>query len=301
MNEKSRRIRRWTWAHRVTAGVFLLLLILGGFEWFGWVKGSITATRFAGYLRLADPLATLEVTLAARRIETSLVLAAGVLVILYFFLGRVFCGWICPLGLVLDLNDGLRRSAGRLLGRLGWRLPAGRLPGATKYFLLGLALGVSLIAQLPAFQVVSPINILTWGVIFRPGPEWVLLAGIVILEWFVPRTWCRALCPLGAMYSLIGRFAPLRVRITPAAAGRLACRQCTVNCPMGIAVMEDYVRPGKPSVDDPECTRCGGCLDACPQGSLKLRVRNMSKAEASAACSNPACEAAAQQTSEPSG
>ena len=158
------------------------------------------------------------------------------------------------------------------------RLPVMGLPSRMKYFLLGLALGVSLIARLPAFQMVSPINILAWGVIFRPGPEWLLLAGIVALEWFFPRTWCRSLCPLGALYSVIGRFSPLRVRIDPAAAGKLSCRQCSTDCPMGIGVMEDYVQADKPAVDDPECTRCGSCLDACPRGTLKLGIRKISPA-----------------------
>ena len=37
---------------------------------------------------------------------------------------------------------------------------------------------------------------------------------------------------------------------------------------MGIRVMEDHSLAGKSSVDDPSCTRCGSCLDACPRSVL---------------------------------
>ena len=59
----------------------------------------------------------------------------------------------------------------------------------------------------------------------------------------------------------------------PALAGQYPCRMCTVHCPMGIAVMEDYALVGAPVVDHPDCTRCGSCIDACPRGTLRLGFR----------------------------
>ena len=44
---------------------------------------------------------------------------------------------------------------------------------------------------------------------------------------------------------------------------------------MGIRVMEDCEFVGKPSVDHPDCTRCGACIDACPHGVLKLRFTDV--------------------------
>jgi ferredoxin len=34
--------------------------------------------------------------------------------------------------------------------------------------------------------------------------------------------------------------------------------------------MEEYTLAGKLSIDHPDCTRCGSCIDACPRGVLKL-------------------------------
>ncbi len=264
------RIRWWTWAHRVTAGVFLLVLILGRFGWFPWVKGSTVATHLFGFLWLADPMAGLEVTLATRHLTTPLAVAAGLLLIFYALLGRVFCGWVCPLGLVLDLNDDLRDRLARRLRRHHHRFPDVPLPGELKYWLLALFLLLSLTARLPAFQLISPINILARALIFAPGPALFLVGAIVALEYVSRRVWCRALCPLGAFYSLVARFGRVRVLVEPEKAGKVRCRLCTLRCPMGIRVMEDYALAGRPAVTDPECTGCGTCVDACPQQVLRL-------------------------------
>jgi ferredoxin-type protein NapH len=262
-------VLRWAWARRLCAAGFATLLILGSYHGFPWVKGSMTATTIAGRLRLADPLATLEVALASRSAPTSLLLGAALLVGFAAILGRVFCGWVCPFGLVTDLNHAVRTRLQRLLGCTPGR-SASRIPAQTKYFLLGLALGISLIARLPAFQLISPINILVWSAVFARSPELWVIVGILLVEWASPRVWCRALCPLGALYSLIGHFGLLRVRISHDPTRKASCRQCTIRCPMGIRVMEDYVLANCLTVGDPECTRCGTCVDACPQGSLEL-------------------------------
>lgn len=267
---RSGRFRRWTWAHRATAGVFLLVLILGRFDWFPWVKGSTVATRLFGFLWLADPMAALEVMLATGHLHGPLLLAAGLLLVFYALAGRVFCGWVCPLGLLLDLNDDVRGWLACRLRRHHRRLPDVPLPGELKYWLLALFLLLSLVARLPAFQLISPINILARSLIFAPGPGLLFIGGVLALEYISRRAWCRVLCPLGAFYGLVGRFGRLRVWVNPERAGKVRCRLCTLGCPMGIRVMEEYALAGKPTIVDPECTRCGTCVDVCPQQVLRL-------------------------------
>jgi len=266
------RFPRWTWARRATAAIFLLTLVLGRFDEFPWLKGSTAATRLFGFLWLADPLGALEVTLATRHLVVSLLVAAGLLVTFYALAGRVFCGWFCPLGLLLDLNAHLRERLRRELRVRGLNLPDFHFPRGGQYGLLILAVGLSLITRLPAFQLVSPINILARALIFAPGPEMLLVWAIVLMESVAPYGFCRSLCPLGALYSLIGRFSLLRVQVDPTACkGR--CRLCTVHCPMNIQVMEDYVLASKQAIVDPECTRCGACIDACPRQVLQLGLK----------------------------
>lgn len=281
-------LRRWRWARRATAIGFLSLLILGRYDWFPWFKGSTTATTAFGFVPFADPLAALEVTLATREWHTSILLGAGWLVVLCAIVGPLFCGWLCPLGLLLDLNDSGRR---RWLSRLAGPRARTRFVGAAsalRWGVLGLVLGFSFVAQVPAFQSVSPINIVAWGAIFQPGPILLVLVGIAVVEWFVPRVWCRALCPLGALYSLIGRFGLLRIRINLAAAGKNPCGQCTHHCPMGIRIMEDYTMPGRSMIDHPDCTRCGDCVDECPTGVLRLGIGGGAKTASQGEAPHPA-------------
>lgn len=267
------RFRWWTWAHRATAALFLTVLILGRFDWFPFFKGSAAATRLFEVIRLADPLAALEATLASQQLHTPLVVAAGLLVIVYALVGRAFCGWLCPLGLLLELNDAIRTRIQWFLRRHKRALPNVRFPRHTKYLLLGVFLVLSFVIQLPVFQIVSPINLLARSFIFGPEAGLIVVGAIVTVEYVSRRAWCIALCPLGALYSLLGKFALARITIDQEQEqAAKQCGLCAFYCPMQIEVLKDHIQRGKLTVDDFECTRCGSCMDGCPRGNLRMGV-----------------------------
>ena len=315
MSRRRRPVWKWAWLRRLTAFAFLTLLILGCFDWFPWFGGSTTSTLTLDVVPLIDPLAAIEAMLASRRFVTYAAIGAALLIGFAVLMGPVFCGWVCPLGLLLDLNQALRRRVRRMLG---WRKPEehrSRIPASIKYAVLGSVLTFTLIVGIPTFQILSPINITswtaleitqafrrgevqlgnvaTWAAAFTLGPATLLILAIVVIEWISPRLWCRALCPLGAAYTIFGRRAWLRVRVNPNEAARMACRQCNVHCPMGIDVM-DFSMAKRSAVDHPDCTRCGACVDACPRGVLKLGFRNIRENEAacSPVCADAKCAAA---------
>jgi len=272
----SGRIRGWTWAHRFSQAAFLALLLISARFDLEWVQGNTAATRLLGVLHLVDPLSALEVALAGRHLPFGLLAAAGILFLLYALLGRAFCGWVCPLGLALDLTEDARR-------RFITKRSGKRLPRQIKYVLLAVFLLISFLSGMPVFTFISPINILTRNVIFGMGPEIALVLAVVAFDLFYARrAWCRSLCPLGAFYSLIGRFAFLRVRIRNRGAGCTTCGSCIRECPMGINVLKDDVLPGHTMVSDPECTRCGTCLEGCEGGSLFIGFARREKGGASA-------------------
>lgn len=269
---------RLAWGRRATAVAFLVLLALAGRAEVDWLRGSTTGTEVAGVVPLTDPLAALEVTLATREFGGAILFGAVLLLAFAAVMGPVFCGWVCPVGFLLDLNHAFRHWLQRVLRRHGRALPSWRAPSGTRLVILGAVLGFALVAQLPLFQTVSPIHIAGLAVAFSAGPALLVLAVLAVVEWFVPRLWCRALCPLGETYSLAGRLAPFRVRVTLAEAGKVPCRSCTRHCPMDIPVMEGYALKARRSVDDSRCTRCGACTDACPRGVLHLGFRDPNRA-----------------------
>ena len=81
-----------------------------------------------------------------------------------------------------------------------------------RYYMIGLALIVSFISGLAAFEIISPITILNRGVIFGFGAGAGLLIAIFLFDLFVAKNgWCGHICPLGGVHSLIGKYSLIRV------------------------------------------------------------------------------------------
>ena len=166
--------------------------------------------------------------------------------ILTLVLGRVFCGWVCPLGTILYWT----RFKGAI--ERGGHLSSCWL--TVKYVLLFLVLAAALLGFVrPALDwmgknaVVSSIAIILG------------LAASVGLNLLADLFWCRYLCPLGGAVALLSKIAPMRRTV------RVHCNDCSVcvdACPMGA------VDPRRGFVNDPgECTVCIDCLTACTSSS----------------------------------
>jgi len=224
-----------------------------------YVLGTLAASRLFG-VALADPVAALEAMLASGRVWGPLVLSAGLLMAVYLVLGRAFCAWVCPVGLLSELLE-------RLIPRLRRREPAWLERVRPEAILAGLLAG-SMLLGLPLFQLLSPVNLVVRALLFGLGLEAVLLLGVVAVDLALgSRAWCRHLCPLGAFYGLLGRAAPLRIRLERGACNR--CGVCVAKCPMGAGVLAPAVAGRGPAEARPDlCTRCGDCVAACPHAAL---------------------------------
>jgi ferredoxin-type protein NapH len=287
MRRKRPRLHLWTWARRGTALLFLVLLLVASKvminnDTANAFQGSAAATTTLDLLPLVDPLALLESTIAARDVALTALLGSGILLLTAVLLGPIFCGWVCPLGLVFDLQHSLRRRVLRLFGKKRPERPVGPLPENLRYAVLGGMLGFALLAGWPLFQVLSPISILVRVLVFGLWLDIVVVLAVLLVDLAWPRLWCRALCPLGALYSLVGRFGLLRIRVNLHLSGKYPCQQCSRHCPMGIAVMEDYAEAGEPWVDHPSCIRCGSCADVCPRDVIRMGLWRKSAWKATA-------------------
>jgi polyferredoxin len=261
--------RAW---RRVRPGVQVLTLLLFVYLILGTRQGGETFLPHDLFFRL-DPLAGLAAMLAGRHWIAPLALG-GLTLLLALGLGRVWCGWLCPLGTLLDWTR-LRQP----------RLNAPDLPAGWrqfKYFLLFAILFAALVGNL-TLVVLDPITLLFRTItvaalpglnflvttaevaLYRSGPlqapletfnrlvrgallpveqpffqQNLLLAlvftGVLALNAVRPRFWCRYLCPLGALLGLVAKVAWLRHTVDEAAC--TACRRCAQVCPTGTIAPE---------------------------------------------------------------
>ncbi len=224
-------------------------------------------------------------------------LAAFIIICSLF--GRALCGWACPFGLVQDILRHAKRRPFEVAAHTH------RSAVKLKYYVLGACLlvsgtlAISLAAgvgedykkalgyfALGPFTVLSPAEtlfsllpgLLVELVEQKPDPRafmsnlpwffWarlLVMVSVLVLVAYVPRGWCRYLCPVGALSAVFSRFSLLGLRINTVRCDR--CGACVRTCPMMVRLLEQS--PEK--ISDPECIYCLRCVAACPHGAIRPR------------------------------
>lgn len=105
---------------------------------------------------------------------------------------------------------------------------------------------------------ITAVSALFWARIF-------ILAITFVLVIYVPRGWCRYVCPQGAFSALFSRFSFLGLRRDPVRCSRAGCRDCVEVCPMLVPILEE---PWE-KFTHPECIMCLKCVDACSTKAIK--------------------------------
>lgn len=285
-------------ARRLTQ-LFFLLLFLVLFRLTDY--GGTDAVPYAVNLFFRwDPLAGISVVLSSKSLNAlAFFLPAFIIVAVTILLGRVFCGWLCPMGTLLDLMARVLPS------------PAGRYGQVShfKYLLLVLLL-VSSAFSLQLVGFLDPFSLLVRGLTCSIDPGLMYAASLIfdglyatmpealsdhsdrlyallrdsvlpykqsyfylatlsgtmlvlvfVLELLGRRFWCRNLCPLGALLALSARFSTYRRN--PAQACR-NCSQCAPECRMQAFGEDGAVR-------HQECILCMDCVDDCLSQPSRFR------------------------------
>jgi MauM/NapG family ferredoxin protein len=264
--------------------LFSIFFVFATYKLPNWLPADI-------YLRL-DPLLGLNAVFAAREIIGralwALITIGATLVI-----GRFFCAYVCPMGASIDFLDflffrkkkrlGLKAETSFRKAKLflliifvsaaltGLSLaflmdPMALLTRFYTFFLYPLAItliNLTLDLLRPVFQALGWI---TLSHLHYPQPVYYMSAitllifgGIIVLNLLAPRFWCRYLCPLGALLSLISPLGLLKRRVNEDCN---ECLKCQEACPMG-AVAEN-----PKGTHLPECIQCQTCAKVCPQNAI---------------------------------
>ncbi|HJX03873.1 MAG TPA: 4Fe-4S binding protein, partial [Dehalococcoidia bacterium] len=283
------------WRQAVQALAFILFLILT----FVTLQG--VTPFFHDLFFDLNPLVGIAAMLAGKTLIVGMLWGLFTLV-LTLLLGRVWCGWICPLGTILDWVPS--RKSGRKEKDLPsyWRY--------IKYLLLFAILFAALLGSLTLIFL-DPITLLfrtlsaavlpglsflagAWNFLFyqigflQPLASWLdtvlrpwlitqqqfYLPNLILLAVFVAvlalnvvrdRFWCRYLCPLGGLLALVSRVSLFGLKVNRD--GCKSCGRCAAVCPTAaIDSQHDY------AVKTSECVLCMNCVDSCHFGSYEFML-----------------------------
>ncbi len=221
-------------------------------------------------------------------------------------IGKSLCGWVCPFGFIQDLIDFTKRrksdfsvrthesmvyvkylvlgivllisvtfSAAKVMGisasyekALGvvtkvpftvWS-PAETLFATLPKMILGLRFAL---VEKPTLEVLA-------GIAYLPALFWfqfAVMVAVLVSAAFVPRIWCKYLCPHGAIMAILNRFSFVGLRRDPVKCAKGGCRLCVVACPMHVPILD---LPWE-KFSHPECIYCMKCADACKDKAIKLK------------------------------
>ena len=239
-----------------------------------WVQGFLSSSLYQGSLKgvctpllncyacpsalLSCPIGTLQHFMVTGNVPYY---AVGTLSVIGAGVGRMTCGTLCPFGTLQDLLYKFR----------AWKVS---IPAWTRYLryvvLAALVFAVPYVTRESWFSKLCPVGTLTAGlpwVAMNPGVRsmirslfWVKIAILlffVTTSTMVKRPFCRAICPLGAIFSFFNKSSFLQLAWNPDTCTR--CGKCRKICPVDI-------RPDRKPTD-PDCLRCLDCT-RCP--SMKL-------------------------------
>ncbi len=245
-----------------------------------------------------DPLAALVSILAARRWIVTFV-PAIILLLAALGLGRFWCGWLCPLGTLIDWISP-RKVNPLKASPSHWR--------GLKYGLLFTILFLALWGNL-TLLFLDPLTVLVRGVgaVILPGLTWLVTAaelalyrvpflrgaldvvdgalrgrvieyvqpfsagaigitalfgGALALNWTARRGWCRYVCPLGGLFALVSKASWLKRVVS---SDCVNCGACARDCRMGT------IDPKKGYASDSgECILCLDCAVDCPKQAISF-------------------------------
>lgn len=191
----------------------------------------------------------------------------GITLLLAIVFRRSFCGLLCPFGALQEFFAMLgKKLFGRHLNIPKW------LDRPLRY-LKYIALIVTVFyAWKTAGLWVAPYD--PWSAYAHLSEGlanvWkesaiglILLIVTVVGSMLYNRFFCKYLCPMGALYGLVGKLSPYKV--VRNADKCVSCGLCSKNCPVNIDVQH------LDAVKSAECISCQSCVLSCPKaGALEL-------------------------------
>ena len=258
---------RWLLLRRLSQFLILAMFLSG--PWLGvWIlHGNYSSSLLLDAIPFTDPLITLQ-SLASGHLPATVALTGAVIItVLYALAGkRLFCSWVCPMNPVTDLASWLRR-------RFDLNQSA-TLPRHIRYVLLVVILVGSALTGTLLWEWINPVSLLGRSLVMGFGSGALLILALFLFDLLVvEHGWCGHLCPLGALYSVVGSKGALTV----SAKERNRCNRCMDCfhvCPEPHVLRAPVLDEQSPvQVTSRDCMACGRCVDVCSEDVFTITTR----------------------------
>jgi len=173
-------------------------------------------------------------------------------IVLTFVFGRIFCGYLCPIGAVQEL---------------AYNMPVKKLKLGNKklsivfhllFFLAFIVLSVVFSIKILAYFGFRDFFYLNVMSLF-----FYAFLILLILSVFVYRPFCRFFCPYGAVLSLVSIKSIFKFRRKDNCIDFKKCKACEKECPTNEAGRSDLKQ---------ECYLCSRCRYACPVDAIGYNI-----------------------------
>ncbi|QHI72555.1 4Fe-4S binding protein [Aminipila terrae] len=187
--------------------------------------------------------------------------------------GRFFCGWICAFGTLMDFLHFISYKITRKKIIVNHRID--NTLKYLKYVVLAMSIIFIWTLGMNLFEGSNPWDVFGTYTSLGDTPSlteymksnWVGAATLAVIMaggLFIERFFCRYLCPLGALFTILSKFRIMKIRKEKNHCGK--CNICSESCSMGIYINPiDIVHSG-------ECINCLKCIHKCPGENLNTSV-----------------------------
>jgi polyferredoxin len=132
---------------------------------------------------------------------------------------------------------------------------------------IGLLDPIALTVRSMTTSVLPSVHKATEDIYTEPREYWqawvvgLIFIGLLVANWWIPRFFCRVLCPLGALLGVFSRFSLWRIDRDPV--------RCT-DCDLCLKSCEGASDP-QADLRKSECFVCMNCIEDCPHDALSFR------------------------------
>ena len=174
-------------------------------------------------------------------------------------LGRVICGFLCPVGLMQDIMDKIRRKTKTEGIKMNEKMYKAVTPikWCLVLIMTGLCFAGGNFCNFCPAVAVSPVLAGMSTSLYVSG---FLMILVLMGSFFKRRAFCMV-CPLGAIMGFFHKLSLFRIKKDTQSCTE--CGACYEACPMGIKMI--YTEREKVDVTSANCIMCGECIRCCPE------------------------------------